>query len=65
MTRRNDRYANAVSGLPMPESTDTATGLVLANGWFGKAAPTVAPERSAETFASRDGGRTWFTLYGL
>ena len=48
-------YAQAVSGLPVPESIDTATGLVLANGWFGKAAPQVAPERFAETFASRDG----------
>lgn len=54
---------NTLYRIPQPVSVDTATGVILANGWItdkGKGIPARSELISeAQTFLSEDGGRTW------
>ena len=54
--------AKVLYGMPTPKSTDTASGVVLANGWIGTGVPRFQPAATASTFLSRDGGYTWKQL---
>ena len=51
--------AFATSGVPLPLSTDTATGIIMANGWISQGISATNPGTSASAFVSRDGGKTW------
>lgn len=44
-------------GIPLPLSTPTAAGIVIANGWIGEGVGATAV--FADVFMSRDGGYTW------
>ena len=51
--------AQVTSGIPLPQSTETAHGIIIANGWYDDAIPTAGADATARSYISRDGGQHW------
>jgi hypothetical protein len=55
--------ANAAHNIPLPQSTPTAAGIIIANGWADEHIPIGSEAReTAQTYVSRDAGTSWKRL---